>query len=221
MLILSHTDALRINLHQFCKRIHQSSSDAHSTTHGNILIRELISCNLRSRIDRSAILAHHIDIYRMNEIDAMQPVAGFAACSTVTYSHCLHLIHLYHALDGSRSLALPVAGRMRINDFMMNQIALRIETASLATIGKTRVNRHHAFLSERSRQQKLAQVFGEDHNSLLIRLLLAERSKFGFNARLQQSLKGIIHSLTHQSLAFTETMYIMTLQFILTLLIIS
>ena len=36
------------------------------------IIRELISCNLRSRIDRSAILTHHIDIYRMNEIDAMQ-----------------------------------------------------------------------------------------------------------------------------------------------------
>lgn len=76
---------------------------------------------------------------------------------------------------------------------MMNQIALRIKTASFATIGKTRVNRHYAFLSERSRQQKLAQVFGEDHNSLRIRLLLAERSKFGFNARLQQSLKGIIY----------------------------
>ena len=157
----------------------------------------------------------------MNEIDTMQPVAGFAACRTVTYSHSLHLIHLYHALDGSRSLALPVAGRMRINNFMMNQIALRIKTASLATIGKTRVNRHHAFLSERSRQQELAQVFGEDHNSLLIRLLLAERSKFGFNARLQQSLKGIIHRFTHQRLALTETMYIVALQFILTLLIIS
>ena len=39
------------------------------------------------------------------------------------------------------------------------------------------------------------------HNSLLIRLLLAERSKFGFNARLQQSLEGIIHRFTHQRLS--------------------
>ena len=56
VLILSHADALRINLHEFCQRIHQTASYRYGTTHGDILVWELVACNLRSGIDGGAIL---------------------------------------------------------------------------------------------------------------------------------------------------------------------
>ena len=147
MLILSYTDALRINLYQFGKRIHQSATNTYSTTHGYILIREFISGNLGSRIDRSTILTYYIDIHRVWITYFVQPVASLTACRTITHSHRLYLIHLHHALDGSSSFALLVTWRMREYDFVMNQIALGIETAGLATIGKTRIHRHHTLLT--------------------------------------------------------------------------
>ena len=147
MLILSYTDALRINLHQFGKRVHQSSADTYGTTHGNILIREFISGNFGSRIDRSTILAYYIDIHRVWITYFVQPVTRFTARSTISYSHRLYLIHLHHTLDSRSSLIFLITRRMRINDFMMNQITLCIQTTSLATVGKTRINRHHTLLT--------------------------------------------------------------------------
>ena len=147
MLILSHTDALRVNLHQLSQRVHQSSADTYGTTHGDILIREFISGNLRSRVNRSTIFADHIDIHRVWITYFVQPVAGFTACRTITHSHRLHLIHLHHALDGSSSLIFLITRRMRINDFVMNQIALGIETTGLTAIGKTRIHRHYPLLT--------------------------------------------------------------------------
>jgi hypothetical protein len=46
MLILSYADALRVNLYEFGKRVHESSADTHGTTYGYILVRELIACSL-------------------------------------------------------------------------------------------------------------------------------------------------------------------------------
>ena len=99
MLILSYTDALWINLYQFGKRIHQSATNTYSTTHGYILIREFISGNLGSRIDRSTILTYYIDIHRVWITYFVQPVTRLATCRTITHSHRLYLIHLHHAQD--------------------------------------------------------------------------------------------------------------------------
>ena len=147
MLILSYTDALRINLYQFGKRIHQSATNTYSTTHGYILIREFISGNLGSRIDRSTILTYNIDIHRVWITYFVQPVTRLATCRTITHSHRLYLIHLHHAQDSRSSLIFLITRRMRINDFMMNQITLCIQTTGLATIGKTRIHRHHTLLT--------------------------------------------------------------------------
>ena len=41
----------------------------------------------------------------MNEIDTMQPVAGFAPCRTVTYSHMAELFLLLASLNGERIIS--------------------------------------------------------------------------------------------------------------------
>ena len=221
MLILTDTDALRIYLHQLRQWVHQSTTDAHGTTYGDILVWELITGYLGGRIDGSSILAHHIDIHRMIELYLMEPVAGLTARRTIAHSHRLHLILAHHTLDGSGCLHSLAARRMREDNFVMDEVALRIQASGLATIGETRVNSHHSLLSERGCQEKLPQVVGKDHDGLLIRLLLAQCRKLGLDAWLQQTLEGIIYSLAHQGLALTISMYIMAFQLIRTLLVIG
>ena len=62
VLILSHTDALGIDLHQFGEGIHETATYRDSTTNGDILIRELIAGYLRGGIDGGPILADGKDL---------------------------------------------------------------------------------------------------------------------------------------------------------------
>ena len=43
MLVLPYPYALRVYLHEFSQRIHEFSADAHGTTHGDILVGELLA----------------------------------------------------------------------------------------------------------------------------------------------------------------------------------
>ena len=43
VLILSHADALRVYLYQLGQRVHQSASDAHRTSHGDVVVGELVT----------------------------------------------------------------------------------------------------------------------------------------------------------------------------------
>ena len=63
MLILTYADALRVNLHKLSKWVHKASSDRNRSTHRHILLRKLLTRNLRSRVNRSTVLAHHEDMY--------------------------------------------------------------------------------------------------------------------------------------------------------------
>ena len=44
VLVLTHTDALRVNLHQFSQRVHESPADAHGAAHRDILVGKLLTC---------------------------------------------------------------------------------------------------------------------------------------------------------------------------------
>ena len=43
MLVLPYPYALRVYLHEFSQRVHESSADAHGTSHGDILVGELLA----------------------------------------------------------------------------------------------------------------------------------------------------------------------------------
>ena len=48
VLILPHPDALRVNLHELGKGIHQSAAYRHGSTHRDILVGELLTRHLGS-----------------------------------------------------------------------------------------------------------------------------------------------------------------------------
>ena len=59
VLILPDTYALRVDLHQFSQGIHQPSANAHRTADGHVLVRKLLTPDLRCRIDGSTVLAYY------------------------------------------------------------------------------------------------------------------------------------------------------------------
>ena len=63
-----------------------------------------------------------------------------------------------------------VHGWMREDGFMVEQRALRIETHYFATRAKAWVDTHDALLTQRCRQQQLAQVLSKYTDGLLVSL---------------------------------------------------
>ena len=65
VLILSYTNALGIDLDEFCQGIHEATADGNGSANGDILIRELVAGDYRGRIDRGTIFAdgEHLRLY--------------------------------------------------------------------------------------------------------------------------------------------------------------
>ena len=62
VLVLSYTNALGVDLDEFCEGIHQATTYRDGTTNSDILIRELVAGYLRGGIDGSAIFGYHKDL---------------------------------------------------------------------------------------------------------------------------------------------------------------
>ena len=58
VLVLSHTDRLRIDLHQFRKRIHQAASDRNRAAHRDIVVGKFVARRFRCRINGGSLFAH-------------------------------------------------------------------------------------------------------------------------------------------------------------------
>ena len=202
VLVLAYTDALGFNLHQLGQRVHQSATDGYGTTDGHIVFGEFLSGNLRCRIDGSTVFAH----YEHLQLPVVSLVGhegfGFTAGCTVTDSDGLYLI-LFHQLGelagGDAVFALR---RMRIDGFVMQEVALCIEANHLTSGTISRVDTHHPFLSEGRGEQQLSEITGKYPDSFFIGLLLAEGGEFCFDAGLQEALVSILYSFLHLQAAF-------------------
>ena len=88
---------------------------------------------------------------------------------------------------------------MRINDIIMQQRALRIETHHLASRSESGVDAHHPLLPQRRSQQQLAEIFGKHTDGFLVGTFLAGCRKLGLDSGLEQTLVGIAYRLCHLS----------------------
>lgn len=86
VLVLSDSDALRIGLDEFGKRILQTPCDRDGSTNGHIKIWKFGSCHLRSGVDRSSGLTDHDDRNRKPQLlkSRSQENFGFAARSSIS-----------------------------------------------------------------------------------------------------------------------------------------
>ena len=83
---------------------------------------------------------------------------------------------------------------MRVHNLMMDEFPVFIEANNLASVSESRVDGHCPLLAYRRCKKQLLEVFTEDHDGILIRLLLGLLEDFSSDGRLEKTLVGIIHS---------------------------
>ena len=197
MLVLADAYGFRVNLHQLGQRVHQSASDGYGAPNGDVVFGKLIAGDFRGRIDGRSLLADakHLDV--APESLPFQEILGFPSCRPVADGYGVYTVGLYHLLDSPGGFLRLADGRMRIDVFVVQQVALFVQAHHLASGAETRVDAHHPFPAQWGSQQQLAEIPGKDADGFVIGFFLALCGKFGFDGGLQQTLVGILHGLSH------------------------
>ena len=89
----------------------------------------------------------------------------------------------------------------------MKEVTLFVKASYLTSVGKTGVEGEDTFLTEWGREEKLAEVLGKDLDSLFVGTLLAQGSKFVFNARIDKTFEGVFNGLADEGLTDSVSTY--------------
>ncbi len=90
-------------------------------------------------------------------------------------------------------------GDIDVNHIVRHAMAEFIQSRQLAAGAKTRINRHHAAVSQRRLQQQIFQVFGEDGNRVDLGFVGQLFADFAFQTGQDQSRQG------HRPRRFSKT----------------
>ena len=85
---------------------------------------------------------------------------------------------------------------MRENDLVVEEIALTVETDSLASVPETGIYGKYTLLPNRRGKQELLEILSEDLNRLDVRLLLGFLQDFIGDRGVQQTLPRILDGST-------------------------
>ena len=96
---------------------------------------------------------------------------------------------------------------MRIDNLMMKEVTLFVKASYLTSVGKTGVEGEDTFLTEWGREEKLAEILGKDFDGFFVGTLLAQGSKFIFNARIDKTFEGVFNGLADEGLAHSVSTY--------------
>ncbi len=69
VLVLTDADRLRVDLHQLRQRVHETATDGDRAAHGDVVIREFLTGNLRGRVNRRAGFVDHDDRDGSRQLD--------------------------------------------------------------------------------------------------------------------------------------------------------
>ena len=95
VLILSNADCLWVNLYKFCKRILYTARDRDCTADRNIVVRQLLLCELRGRVDGGSCLIcdkimHVFEIVIPNK--RSNELLRFIGCRTIANGDECHVV---------------------------------------------------------------------------------------------------------------------------------
>ena len=199
VLVLPDADALRIDFHQLRERIHQPPPDGDRAAHRDVLVREFLARRFARRINRRAAFVHDDDGNVRRQAAFAHEKLRFSGSRSVADRDRLHLeLRTEHAEARSRVFALTRRSRRREHDFVMQQLALRVEHDELAAGAESGIEREHAFLPERRRHQQFDGVGGENADRLLVRLFLRFQPRLGLERRTEQAFPRVAHRLPHR-----------------------
>ena len=221
VLVLPHTDGLRVYLDKLRQRVHKPAGDGYGTAHRYIIFRKLIPGYLGSGVDGCTLLADNENLHFPVERLPFQEIFRLAAGSAVAHGDGFHLIGLYHLLQFGKRLFALVHRRMWVDILVVQQVALRIQAHHLTAGAESGVYSHHPFLPQGRCQQQLPQVFRKDADGFIVGTLLALRGKLGLDGRFQQTLVGILHGFRYLLPAGVVTLYKLPFQPFHTLFVVG
>ena len=177
MLVLAHTDGFGVNFHQFGQGVEQSAANRNGTSHGHVLVRELVASNLAGAIDRRSVLAHHINVHLAAVANLFQETLRLATGCTVAQGNGVNLIGLGERLDflgGARDIVVRCGG---INHIVVQEVALLVQAHDLAAGAEAWVDSQHTLAAQRWSKQQLAHILGKSLNRLIIGFFLGRGRK--------------------------------------------
>ena len=163
MLILTDTDALRIDLHQLRQRILQTAGNRCRASLTDIKVREFLCCQLAGGINGSSCLIYdHIgNLLRDFFQKLYNNLLGFAGCSTISQRNHGNMILLNQFLQHFLRLFHLILRSRRINHSRVQNLSGRIHDCQLTSGTKGRIPAKNHLTHDRRLQQKLYQIFAE------------------------------------------------------------
>ena len=194
MLILTYADRFRIDFHQLRQRILQTTGDRYRATQRNVEIRELLRCQLGSRVNRRASFAddhflrgHFRELLLHVEIETF----GFAGSCTVADRHQFNVM-LFTQRSNSHRCFCGLSG-VRVNGIGRYQFASGIDHRHFYPSTQTRIEAHRCTQSGRGRHQQIVQVTGKDVDCFIFRAFAHGTHQFGFQMHQHLDAPGPAH----------------------------
>ena len=193
VLVLAYAEILGIYFNELGERIHQPAAYRDRTAHRDIFVRELRPPHFRGGIYGSTVFAYGPQLAAIRQAYLAEEFYGLPACSSVAYGHRLYPILLQHILHGHQGLDFFILGRVREDDCVIQEFALRIQAGNFAAVPESGIHRHRPFLPHRRAKQQLTQILSENGNALSICPGLGFLDDFARNGGLQKPLETVVH----------------------------
>ncbi len=203
MLVLAHTNALGIDLHQLRQWVLQTARNRSCPAQAHIHIGHFLRGKFAGRVDRSPRFAdHHLgDVFfslgRQFDQIGGQLVRLTAACA-IANGNQVHAM-LFHQLGQGVQRAFPVFARLvRVNGRGVHQLAVAVHHGHFHTGANAGVQAHYGLGSGRRSQQQITQVVAKYLNGHLLCVFAqaAEQITLGRQAQLHAPCPR--HALTQQ-----------------------
>ena len=199
VLVLPHPYRLGVDFHQLGKRVEQAPSYRDCAAHGHVLVGKLLAGNGRGRVDRGAILAHHIHVHLPAIVDALQEALGLAAGGAVAQGDGIDVVFLHQLLHGGPCTVDVVVWSCGINHRVVLEVAVLVEAHHLAPRTEARVDGQHALVPQRRGKEQLAGVARKHLDGLVVGNGFGLSGKLGLDRGLDQAFVAVGGSLLDQA----------------------
>jgi len=193
VLVLAHTDGLGVDLDELGEWVHEPAADGDRAADRDILLGELLACDLGGRVHRGPALIDHDDLWLAGEIEAADERLSLATGGAVADGDGLDLVAPAHVGELVRRFLHAAVALGWVDGVGVQELALCVEADDLAAGAEAGVDGEDALGAERGGQKQLPQVLGEDLDGFVIGALLALHSRLGLHRECQEALVAIMH----------------------------
>ncbi|EPH45800.1 hypothetical protein STRAU_1161 [Streptomyces aurantiacus JA 4570] len=172
VLVLTHADGLRVDLHQLGERILQAPGDRHRAAQRHIELRQLLRGERRRRIHRGAGLGHHhlgeLQLRVLGD-EFTGELVGLAGRGAVADGDQVDVVLLGEPREGGQGLVPLVRRDVRVDGVRRHDLAGGVHDGDLHARTETGVEAQRRARARRGGEQQVAQVRREHPHRLVLR----------------------------------------------------